>query len=86
MIRKSQLQAHLLRTYIGLKIALGICWNIYKTNKDIFLFSGVKDSSAVILDIACYKEKTNTHRFTDTKQINISNLKICPIIDQNGTH
>ena len=27
-----------------------------------------------------------THRFTDIKQINITNLKLCPIIDQTGTH
>ena len=27
-----------------------------------------------------------THKFTDTKQININNLKLCPIIDQTGTH
>ena len=27
-----------------------------------------------------------THNLTDTKQINISNLKLCPIIDQTGTH
>ena len=53
-----------------------------QTNKDIALFSGVKDSSAVILDMACYKEKTDTHKFTDSKQININNLKLCPIIDQ----
>ena len=30
-----------------------------KTNKDIFLLSGHKDSSVVILDTACYKEKIN---------------------------
>ena len=28
----------------------------------------------------------NTHKFTDTKQININNLKLRPIIDQAGTH
>ena len=27
-----------------------------------------------------------THKFTDTKQININNLKLPPIIDQTGTH
>ena len=27
-----------------------------------------------------------THQFTDTKQININNLKLCPIINQTGTH
>ena len=27
-----------------------------------------------------------THRFTDTKQININNLKLRPIIDQTGIH
>ena len=27
-----------------------------------------------------------THKFTDTKQINTNNLKLCPIIDQTGTH
>ena len=27
-----------------------------------------------------------THKFTDTKQININNLKLCPIVDQTGTH
>ena len=27
-----------------------------------------------------------THKFTDTKQININNLKLRPIIDQTGTH
>ena len=27
-----------------------------------------------------------THKFTDTKQININNLKLCPIRDQTGTH
>ena len=27
-----------------------------------------------------------THKFTDTKQININNLKLHPIIDQTGTH
>ena len=27
-----------------------------------------------------------THKFTDTKQININNLKLRPIIDQAGTH
>ena len=26
------------------------------------------------------------HKFTDIKQININNLKLCPIIDQTGTH
>ena len=30
-----------------------------KTNKDIVLLSGDKDSSVVILDTACYKEKIN---------------------------
>ena len=30
-----------------------------KTNKDIVLLSGHKDSSVVILDTACYKEKVN---------------------------
>ena len=30
-----------------------------KTNKDIVLLSGHKDSSVVILDTACYKEKIN---------------------------
>ena len=116
-----------------------------KTNKDIVLLSGDKNSSVVILDRACYKEKINrsindgiskgvydikendntltelksfqnfiyrnfkkheknkevrptsgqptrlfatamTHKFTDTKQININNLKLCPIRDQTGTH
>ena len=27
-----------------------------------------------------------THKFTDIKQINISDLQLCPIIDQTGTH
>ena len=27
-----------------------------------------------------------THKFTDTKQMNINNLKLRPIIDQTGTH
>ena len=27
-----------------------------------------------------------THKFTDTNQININNLKLHPIIDQTGTH
>ena len=27
-----------------------------------------------------------THTFTDTKQTNINNLKLRPIIDQTGTH
>ena len=27
-----------------------------------------------------------THKFTDCKQININELKLCPIIDQTGTH
>ena len=27
-----------------------------------------------------------THKFTDTKQININNLKLRPIIDQTSTH
>ena len=27
-----------------------------------------------------------THEFTDIKQININNLKLCSIIDQTGTH
>ena len=27
-----------------------------------------------------------THKFTDTKQININNLKLHSIIDQTGTH
>ena len=116
-----------------------------KTNKDIVLLSGNKDSSVVILDTACYIEKIDrlinggiskgvyvieendnaitelksfqnfiyrnfkkhenykemrptlsqparffasakTHKFTDTKQINIDNLKLCPVIDQTGTH
>ena len=116
-----------------------------KTNKDIVLLSGNKDSSVVILDTACYIEKIDrlinggiskgvyvieendnaitelksfqnfiyrnfkkhenykemrptlsqparffasakTHKFTDTKQININNLKLRPIIDQTGTH
>ena len=116
-----------------------------KTNKDIILLSGDKDSSVVILGTECYKEKINrlindgiskgvyvieendntltelksfqnfiyrnfkkhdkykemrptssqparlfaaakTHTFTDTKQININNLKLRPIIDQTGTH
>ena len=116
-----------------------------KTNKDIILLSGDKDSPVVILDTACYKEKINrlinggiskgvyvieendnaltelksfqnftyrnfkkhekykemkptssqparffatakTHKFTGTKQININNLKLHPIIDQTGTH
>ena len=116
-----------------------------KTNKNIILLSGDKDSSVVILDTACCKEKINrlindgiskgvyvieendntltelksfqnliyrnfkkhdkykemrptssqparlfatakTHTFTDTKQININNLKLRPIIDQTGTH
>ena len=116
-----------------------------KTNKDIILLSGDKDSSVVILGTECYKEKINrlindgiskgvyvieendntltelklfhnfiyrnfkkhekyketrpsssqsarlfttakTHKFTDTKQININNLKLRPIIDQTGTH
>ena len=30
-----------------------------KTNKDIILLSGDKDSPVVILDTACYKEKIN---------------------------
>ena len=30
-----------------------------KTNKDIVLLSGDKDSSVVILDTACYKAKIN---------------------------
>ena len=30
-----------------------------QTNKDIGSLSGDKDSSVVILDISCYKEKTN---------------------------
>ena len=114
-------------------------------NKDLVLLSGDKDSSVVILDTACYKEKIDrslndgiskgvdviekngktlielksfqnfiyrnfkkhkkykemrptlsqsarlfatakTHKFTDTKQININNLKLHPIIDQTGTH
>ena len=116
-----------------------------KTNKDIVLLSGDKDSSVVILDTACYKEKINglindgiskgayvieendntlaelktfqdfiysnfkkyekynemkptssqparlfatakTYKFTDTKQININNLKLHPIKNQTGTH
>ena len=116
-----------------------------KTKKDIVLLSGDKDSSAVVLDTACYKEKINglindgiskgayvieendntltelktfqnfiysnfrkyekynemrptpsqparlfatakTHKFTDTTQININNLKLRPIINQTGTH
>ena len=116
-----------------------------KTNKDIVLLSGDKDSSVVILDTACYKEKiyrlvndgiskgfyvieennntltelksiqnfiyrnfkkhdkykemrptssqsartfatAKTHKFTDTKQTNINNMKLRPIIDQTGTH
>ena len=116
-----------------------------QTNKDIVLLSGDKDSSVVILDISCYKEKINrsindgvskgvyvieendntltelksfqnfiyrnfkkhekykemrptssqparlfatakTHKFTDTKQININNLKLRPIMDQTCTH
>ena len=105
-----------------------------KTNKDIVLLSGDKDSSVVILDTTCYKEKINrlindgvskgvyvieendatlaelklfqnfiyrtfkkhdkykemrptssqpakTNKFTDTKQININNLKLFPIKD-----
>ena len=27
-----------------------------------------------------------TYKFTDTKQININNLKLCPIMDQTCTH
>ena len=27
-----------------------------------------------------------THKFPDTKQINVNNLKLPPIIDQTGTH
>ena len=27
-----------------------------------------------------------THKFTDTPQININELQLCPIIDQTGTH
>ena len=27
-----------------------------------------------------------TQKFTDTNQINVDNLKVCPIIDQTGTH
>ena len=27
-----------------------------------------------------------THKFTDTKQININNMKLRPIIYQTGTH
>ena len=27
-----------------------------------------------------------THKFTDTKQININNLKLRPVIDQTRTH
>ena len=116
-----------------------------KTNKNIVLLSGDKDSSVVILDTACYKEKIDrslndgiskgvdviekngktlielksfqnfiyrnfkkhkkykemrptlsqsarlfatakTHKFTDTKQININNLKLHPIIDLTGIH
>ena len=116
-----------------------------KTNKDIVLLSADKDSSVVILDTTCYKEKINrlindgkskgvyvteeidntltelkpfqnliyrnfkrhekyrktrptssqparlfatakTHKFTDTKQMNINHLKLRPIIDQTGTH
>ena len=28
----------------------------------------------------------NTHEFTYIKRININDLKLCPIIDQTGTH
>ena len=31
-------------------------------------------------------DTAKTHKFTDTKQININNLKLHPIIDQTGTH
>ena len=27
-----------------------------------------------------------THKFTDIKQVNINDSKLCPIIDQSGTH
>ena len=116
-----------------------------KPNKNIVFLSGDKDSSVVILDTACYKEKINTlindgiskgvyviekndnsltelksfqnfiyrifkkdekykemrpnsskpvrlfataktHQLTDTKQINISNFKLCPIIDPTETY
>ena len=116
-----------------------------QTNKDIVLLSGDKDSSIIILDTGCYKEKINrlvndgiskgiyvieendntlaelksfqnfvyrnfrkhekykgikptssqparlfatakTNKFTDIKQMNTNDLKLCPIIDQTGTH
>ena len=115
-----------------------------QTNKDIVLLPGDKDSSVVILDTACYKEKISrfinddiskgvhvteendniltelksfqsciyrnfkkhekykemrptssqpvgifatvkAHKFADTKQININNLKPRLLIDQTGT-
>ena len=28
----------------------------------------------------------NMHKFTDIKQLNINDLKFCPVIDQTGTH
>ena len=31
-------------------------------------------------------DTAKTHKFTDTKQISINNLKLCPIIDQTVTH
>ena len=34
-------------------------WKSLQRNKDIILLSGDKDSSVVILDKVCYKEKSN---------------------------
>ena len=31
-------------------------------------------------------DTAKTHKFTDTKQISINNLKLCPIIDQTVNH
>ena len=53
----SQLQTHLLRSYIGLKTTLTILVKFLQRNKDIVLPSGDKYSSVVILDKASDKEK-----------------------------
>lgn len=53
----SQLQTHLLRSYIGLNTTLTILVKFLQRNKDIVLPSGDKYSSVVILDKASDKEK-----------------------------
>ena len=55
----SQLQTHLLRSYIGLKTTFTILVKFLQRNKDIVLPFGDKYSSVVILGKAPDKEKNH---------------------------